>query len=106
MWQVFRREGVQQEVLVEMDFSWAGNQKFQLQVRTLCPFFFLVTPSHNTLLLPPFVQVCVLLRLMHAHIEREDVPDCLRASRPAAARGELRCTHIVGGLQRALWFLL
>jgi hypothetical protein len=34
---VFRREGVQQEVLVEMDFTWAGNQKFQLQVRVpLC----------------------------------------------------------------------
>lgn len=30
--QVFRREGAQQEVLVEMDFTWAGNQKFQLQV--------------------------------------------------------------------------
>ncbi|EIE19981.1 hypothetical protein COCSUDRAFT_44371 [Coccomyxa subellipsoidea C-169] len=32
---VFRREGVQQEVLVEMDFSWAGNQKFQLQINPL-----------------------------------------------------------------------
>lgn len=34
--QVFRRDNAQQEVLVEMDFTWAGNQKFQLQVYFQC----------------------------------------------------------------------
>ncbi|BDA51337.1 Synaptotagmin-2 [Coccomyxa sp. Obi] len=32
---VFRRDHAQQEVLVEMDFTWAGNQKFQLQINPL-----------------------------------------------------------------------
>ena len=29
---VFRRESVVEELLLEMDLSWTGNQKFQLQV--------------------------------------------------------------------------
>jgi hypothetical protein len=30
--QVYRRDTLQQELLVEMDCNWSGNQKFQLRV--------------------------------------------------------------------------
>ena len=30
--QVFRQESLVEELLIEMDLTWTGNQKFQLQV--------------------------------------------------------------------------
>ena len=32
MVQVFRREMLGEELLIDMDFAWTGSQKFQLQV--------------------------------------------------------------------------
>jgi hypothetical protein len=39
---VFRRESVVEELLLEMDLSWTGNQKFQLQARAELSFFLLL----------------------------------------------------------------